>query len=397
MVNQIKFKRVRYLVFLKDVFTLSITAFGGPQAHLALFLDKMVKKRGYTNKEGLIELYGLCQLLPGPTSTQTITSLGFKLGGPRLAYLTLIVWVFPAVTIMTIGGLAINQLQKIGFSIDFLRFVQPMVIGIVAHSAYRISNSVVASRFGYFVMILSAFISCFVKNPFLFPFIILAGGCIAAFRYKRYPLQESPTFRINWTNFVLWVIVIVIASSLWKITGYLPFRLFDNFYRNGSMIFGGGQVLVPLLYTEFVEFKQYLTSEEFISGYAIVQSIPGPVFSFSAYIGTLSMNTEGLGNQILGGIFSAVGVFLPGTFFILLVVRFWDRLKSYRMVKASLEGINAVSAGMVYAAVFLLFQSIEATLLNCSLMIATTLFLLFTKIPTPFVIGIGIFLGTVIN
>lgn len=390
-------RRVRYIIFLRDVLYLSLTAFGGPQAHLAMVIDMMVKKRGYIDEQELIELYALCQILPGPTSTQTITSLGFRIGGPGLAYLTLLVWMFPAFCIMTGAALTVDFMQEMNISLDFLRFIQPMAVGIVAYSAYRISSSVITSRVGYFLMILSAFISYFLKNPFVFPFLLLAGGAVTASRYKKQPIEEKSGFKVNWTSIILWISVMIGAFILWQLTEWAPVRIFDNFYRNGSLIFGGGQVLVPLLFTEFVEFKKYLTSEEFISGYAFVQAIPGPVFSFSSYVGALSLRELGIGGQILGAFLATAGIFLPGTFFIFFAIRFWESLKKYRVVKASLEGINAVSSGMVMAATFLLFGSIEASFVNYILMIGTACVIFFTKIPTPFIILGGLLVGILLQ
>ncbi len=390
-------RRVRYIIFLRDVLFLSVTAFGGPQAHLAMVIDMMVKKRGYIDEQGLIELYALCQILPGPTSTQTITSLGFRIGGPGLAYLTLLVWMFPAFCIMTGAALTVDFMQEMNISLDFLRFIQPMAVGIVAYSAYRISSSVISSRVGYFLMILSAFISYFLKNPFIFPVLLLAGGAVTASRYKKQPIEEKSGFKINWTSIFIWLGVMFGAFVLWQLTEWAPIRIFDNFYRNGSLIFGGGQVLVPLLFTEFVEFKKYLTSEEFISGYAFVQAIPGPVFSFSSYVGALSLRDLGIGGQILGAFLATAGIFLPGTFFIFFAIRFWESLKKYRVVKASLEGINAVSSGMVMAATFLLFGSIEPTAINYFLMIGTACVIFFTKIPTPLIIIAGLLVGIILQ
>ncbi len=390
-------RRVRYIIFLRDVLFLSLTAFGGPQAHLAMVIDTMVKKRRYIDEQGLIELYALCQILPGPTSTQTITSLGFRLGGPGLAYLTLLFWMLPAVSIMTAAGITVNFMQEMNISIEFLRFIQPMAVGIVAYSAYRISSSVISSRVGYFLMILSAFISYFLRNPFIFPFLLIAGGIVTATRYKRQEIEEKSRFRVNWTNFLVWIAVMIAAAALWRVTNWFPLRIFDNFYRNGSMIFGGGQVLVPLLFTEFVEFKKYLTSQEFISGYALVQAVPGPVFSFSSYVGALSMREWGIGGQVLGGFVAAAGIFLPGTFFIFFAIRFWESLKKYRVVRASLEGINAVSSGMVMAATFLLFETIEPIFINYTLMIGTACLIFFTRFPTPLIILIGLVVGIILN
>lgn len=388
-------RRVRYFIFLKDVLVLSITAFGGPQAHLAMLLDLMVTKRRYLTEKDLIELHALCQILPGPTSTQTITALGFKIGGPGLAYLTLLVWVLPAVTIMILLGLMVNTFQEMNISLSFLKFIQPIAVGIVAYSAYKISSSVVNTTTGFFLMIISTMAAFIFRTPWAFPIMLLIGGFVTAFKFKKQPIEEKSRIKINWSNFILWLSVLVFAAVLGGITKYLPVRLFENFYRNGSLIFGGGQVLVPLLYTEFVEFKDYLTSEEFLSGYGFVQALPGPVFSFSAYVGTLSMRDTDIFQQVLGGFMAAAGVFLPGTFLIFFVSRFWEDLKKYRVVKASLEGINAVSSGMVIAATFLLFEPIQPTTLNYILMLGTMCLMFFTRIPTPVIIIVGLITGII--
>lgn len=390
-------RRVRYIIFLKDVLILSLTSFGGPTAHLALFLDMMVTKRGYLSEKDLMELYALCQILPGPTSTQTITAIGFKIGGPNLAYLTLLIWALPAMTIMICLGLMVNLFEQLDVSLEFLQYIQPIAVGVVGYSAYRISTSVVSTRTGYVLMVISIVAAYFFRTPWAFPIMLLIGGFVTAFKYKKQPLEEKTTIKINWSNFILWISVLIFAAVLGGITQYLPIRLFENFYRNGSLIFGGGQVLVPLLYTEFVEFKDYLSSEQFLSGYGFVQALPGPVFSFSAYVGTLSMRDTSTVQQVLGGFMAAAGVFLPGTFFIFFVSRFWEDLKKYRMIKASLEGINAVSSGMVIAATVLLFEPIPGTPLNYFLILATMGLMSFTRIPTPFIILTGLIIGIILN
>jgi chromate transporter len=390
-------RRVRYLIFLRDVFFLSLTSFGGPQGHLAMFIDMLVKKRGYLTEEELLELFALCQVLPGPTSTQTITAIGHKIGGPNLAYLTLLIWVLPAVGIMTFAAITIVNLQTMEVPLDFLRFIQPMTIGIVALSSYRISNKVVNTRTGVALMIIGGVASYLLKSPFAFPVLILMGGLVTALKFEKQPKEEKEPLVINWSNFILWGGVLVLAATLGHFTGYRPVALFENFYRNGSLIFGGGQVLVPLIYTEFVEFKDYLTSEEFISGYGVVQALPGPTFSFSAYIGGLGMRADGPTGMIIGSVAAALGVFLPGTFLIFFVIRFWTQLKKYRVIRASIEGIQAVSAGMVLAAAWLMFEPMDKSLLNFLLLGGTAGVMYFTKIPTPFIIVGGLVVGIVLG
>ncbi|WP_420576779.1 chromate efflux transporter [Ekhidna sp.] len=389
-------KRVRNIIFLKDVSVLSLTAFGGPQGHFGMFLDLLVAKRAYLTEEDLIELYALCQILPGPTSTQTITALGYKIGGPNLAYLTLLVWMFPAFCIMTSLAIFMVTAEEMNISLDFLRFIEPIAVGIVAYSSYRIAIKVVNTKIGVGLMILSAFASFVFKSPYAFPALIIFGGLATTWKYKRQPIEEKERINIKWANLILWISVLIFAAVLGGVTQYQPIKLFENFYRNGSLIFGGGQVLVPLLYTEFVEFKEYLTSQEFVSGYGFVQAIPGPVFSFSAYVGALSARDLGIGGQLFGAGMAAVGIFLPGTFLIFFIIRFWEQLKKYRIVKASLEGITAVSAGMVIAAAFLLFMPMEQKMINFILLFGTVGMMHFTKVPTPLIILGGLIFGIVI-
>lgn len=392
-----RLKRVKYYIFLKDVLLLAFTAFGGPQAHITLLFDLMVKKRRYITEDELIELHALCQVLPGPTSTQTITAIGFKLGGPNLAYLTLLVWILPAISIMIAAAIAIEDFQQKSISLNFTKYIQPMAVGFVAYAAFRISSRVVITKLGMFIMVIAAVLSYFFPSPYVFPFLLFAGGIITSSRFKSLEkIENKKKIRIDWSNFLLWVGVFVLAAVLGGITRSLPIRLFENFYRNGSLIFGGGQVLIPLLFTEFVEFKNYLSSEEFLSGFALVQAVPGPTFSFTAFIGSLSMREYGTWGEILGGFIAACGIFLPGTFFIFFVIRFWENLKQYRGIKASLEGINATSSGMVAAAALLLFEPIDTNLLNISIIVVTFCLLTFTRVPAPFIIIAGLVAGIII-
>jgi len=374
---------------------LSLTTFGGPQAHLGYFHKTLVDKRKYLTDAELMELNSLCQILPGPSSTQTLTAVGFKVGGPNLAYLTLLVWILPSVLFMTALAVLLNFYQDKYFTLNFTRFIQPMAVGFVSYAAYTITLKTVYTKSGVALMLSAALASYYFQTPFVFPIVLIIAGALTALKYRKQPKIEKKPIRINWSNFFLWAGVLIIAAIVGKITGWLPVRLFENFYRNGSLIFGGGQVLIPYLHTEFVQYapKQYLTTEEFLSGYAIAQSIPGPVFAFASYVGGLAMREYGLGGQIIGGLMSSFGIFLPGTFLIFFVIRFWDAMKRYRGIRASLEGITAASAGLVAAAAVLLFQPLDNTFLNFGLTIGTFCLLAFTKIPPPLIIVLGLILG----
>tara|TARA_R110002012_G_scaffold153906_1_gene314131 strand:- start:70527 stop:71675 length:1149 start_codon:yes stop_codon:yes gene_type:complete len=378
---------------LKDIFILSLTTFGGATAHFAFFLDHLVYKRGYLTEKELIEMNALCQMLPGPSSTQILTGLATKIGGAPFAFLTLFVWVIPGVALMTAFGIIMSNIDENQLSTHFLTFVQPIAVGFVAAAAYRIVKKVIRSKTSVILLVISAAISVWINSPYLFPVLILVGGFITAFKYKSQPIEEKEKIKIRWTALIIWISVLVLIAVIGLFTQSLPIRLLENFYRNGSLIFGGGQVLIPFLYTEFVDFKDYLSSSEFLSGFAIAQAIPGPTFSFASYIGALSMREYGVWGEILGGFLAAVGIFVPGTLMMIFLIRFWDQLKKFRIIKASLEGITAVSSGMVVAAIFLLFEPVQANLLNFSLIIGTLAILLFTKIPAPYVVLIGLLAG----
>jgi chromate transporter len=392
-------RRVRYYPFLKDVALLSLTSFGGPQAHFTYFLDLLVKKRGYITEEELIETNALCQVLPGPTSTQTLSGIGYRLGGPNLAYLTLLIWMLPSVFIMTLAAIILTSFEAKQVSLQFTRFIQPMAVGFVSYSAYSIGLKTVTTRRAMVLMVLAGVVSFFIKTPYVFPAILLVAGAITALNYKAHPREEKKKFDVPWSNFFLWAGVLIFAAVLGAFTHALPIRLFENFYRNGSLVFGGGQVLTPLLYTEFVQYapKQYLDAREFLSGYALVQALPGPVFSFSAYIGALAMRDSGTGGEILGAIMAAAGIFLPGTFLIFFMIRVWDSLKKFRPIRASLEGINAANVGLVAAAAITLFQPLENTVTNFGFTIITFCLLAFTRFPAWGIILAGLVLGFVIS
>ena len=124
-------RRFRYIIYLGDILLLALTAFGGPQVHLMMMIERLVRKRRYITEEELLELQALCQVLPGPSSTQTVTAIGLKIGGQPLAYLTLIVWSIPAMVLMTAAAIGIHYLEQNAISLDFTRFVGPMAVSFL--------------------------------------------------------------------------------------------------------------------------------------------------------------------------------------------------------------------------------------------------------------------------
>jgi chromate transporter len=390
-----KTRQIRYIIFLKDVLILALTCFGGPQVHLTLFLDRLVKKHNYISEAEILELQALCQVLPGPTSTQTITAIGFRLGGASLAYLTLFVWILPGTLLMTLAALGVTYVEKDQLT-NLTRFIKPMGVAFIVFAAFSIGIKVIKTKTSVFLMFLSAVAAFVFPSPYITPIWILLGGFATSFKFGEQEKMEKQPIKVEWSNFFLWLGVFMFSVILGKITNNLPIRLFENFYRNGSLAFGGGHILKPLLYNEFVEFKHYLSADEFLSGLAIVEVAPGPVFSITAFVGALSMREWGTSGEVLGSIVASVGIFLPGTFLIFFVIRFWNELKKYRGIRASLEGINAASTGLTAAAALSLYRPMASDLV-ADLTIILTLILLQTRlVPTYIIIFIGLFLGWII-
>jgi chromate transporter len=360
-----------------------------------MFLKRLVEKRRYLTEAELFELQALCQILPGPTSTQTITALGFKIGGPSLAYLTLLIWALPAVAFMTAAAIGIRYFEINHISLAFTRFIEPIAIGFLVFGGLKMGQKLIKLSSDWAIMIISGILAFIFHSPWITPLVIILGGLITAQKYREQKKMRKLPFQIEWANFSLWLGVLIFAAVLGKITQNLPVRLFENFYRNGSLVFGGGQVLTPMLYTEFVEFKHYLSRQEFLSGMALSQIIPGPVFSIASYIGGLSMRSQGVFGQLLGSGVASLGIFLPGTFLIFFVYRFWNELKKYRGVRASLEGINAASVGLTAAAALRMAQPLMTDYTALFTILATILILNFTKIPPFLIIVGGVVLGLV--
>lgn len=389
-----KTRQIRYIIFLKDVLILAFTCFGGPQVHLSMFIDRLVKKHNYTTEEEILELQALCQVLPGPTSTQTITALGFRLGGPSLAYLTLLVWVLPAVTIMTLAAIGITFIEKENLS-NLTKFIKPMGVAFIFFGAFSIAQKVIKGNLSIFLMVVSALAGIFFQSPFITPIWILLGGLTTSFKYEEQQKMKKDPIQIEWANFFLWLGVLLFTAILGYLTQSLPIKLFENFYRNGSLAFGGGHILKPLLYNEFVVFKDYLTPDEYLSGLAIVEVTPGPVFSIASFVGALSMRKEewGVSGELIGSLVSSLGIFLPGTFLIFFVIRFWNQLKQYRGIRASLQGINAASTGLTFSAAISLFQPMATDLVSVLTVIFTLILLQTRLLPTYVIILGGLFLG----
>ena len=386
-------RRRRHLVFLLDVLALALSAFGGPQVHFTMIHRRMVEKRNYLTEAELKELNSLCNMLPGPTSTQTITAIGYKMGGPGLAFLTLGVWVLPATIIMGSVAILFYTFNLDNPKLTFLKYIQPMAVGFIMYAAYKIKNLFVTQPYHWVLMVMSAGAAILLNTPHIFPVLLVIGGLVSNFLNRSNYADVKPINNIQWRNFAFFLGIFLVAAILGAVTKSTPVLLFENTYRYGSIVFGGGHVLIPMMFNQFVEFKHYLTSNEFLAGVGILQAVPGPVFSFATFTGALALKDSGLMGMILGSAIGTIGIFLPGILLIFFIYPMWDQIKFFSPVKNAIEGINATSAGLVFASAYLLFQPLEVNEMNMMVLLGTLLILLTTKIPNPVIVLLCIFAG----
>src|SRR6201996_4650053 len=393
----------RQFLFMRDALLYTFSAFGGPQAHVAILLREFVEKRRYVTEEELMELMTLAQLMPGPSSTQTLVGVAYKVGGLSLAIITFIIWILPSAAIMCMAAISYKMFAGQAKFTDILRFVQPMAVGIVAYATYTFANKFLKSRVSVMLAIGSLIVTLILQNPYAFPILILLGGIVSSAMETHQQENELRGKLFSNVNpnkvayFIGILLLFAVLGAIIKQTSSFswPIRLFENFYRNGILIFGGGQVLVPLMYTEFVELKHYLSSSEFLSGYALQQVLPGPTFSVTSFVGGITLGNKGYGiaGEILGSVIAVIGINLPGMILILFIVPFWDDLKKIARIKNSLSGINAVAVGFMATAFILLVRPFALDWMAFGLMAGSFCLLYFTKIKTPIVIIIGVILG----
>ncbi|MGV3509884.1 MAG: chromate transporter, partial [Sphingobacteriaceae bacterium] len=287
--------------------------------------------------------------------------------------------------------------------IRIMRFVQPIAVGIVAYAAYALAKSVLKSKTSIWLAATAVIVTLILRNAYVFPILILLGGMISSAletTYEENELRVKLFSNINTKKVTYYIGILLLFAALGAIINQtspfsLPIRMFENFYRNGIIIFGGGQVLIPLMFTEFVEMKRYLTADEFLAGFAFQQALPGPTFSFTSFVGAMTMKNAGnpIGGQILGSIVATLGINLPGFILVLFFVPFWNDLKKISRIKNSLSGINAVAVGFLIAAFFFMLKPLPLSFLSAGLVVITFLLLTFTKVRTPFIILGGVLLG----
>jgi chromate transporter len=379
-------KKVRWRTFLKDVFICSLGAYGGPEAHYGVFTDQMVVKKRYLSEEELVELIALTGILPGPSSTQTIVAIGYKMGGPWLAFLTMLVWALPVLVLMTLLSFLSQFLSNMNISQDGLRYIGPMAVGFIVVAAYRISRKVITDRVTLLLLLLGGTTTYMIREPWVYPLVLIIGGVVSITISKEKNLWNRVTINPPWQYLIAFSVFAIGSLLLTLIWDNRIIHLFESFYRYGYLVIGGGQVVVPLMYTELVLVNQYMSNQEFLTGFGLVQGLPGPMFSFSAYAGGMAARGGSVLGQIIGAAAGGIAIFLPGLLLIYFIYPIWENVKGIKGIKVSLKGITAVAGGLIAVAAIILMQQSGFVLDNILIMLLTVLLLLTKRIPAPLIV-----------
>jgi chromate transporter len=392
-----KQNRVRWRTFLKDVIICSLGAYGGPEAHYGVFTDQMVVKKKYLTEEELVELIALTGILPGPSSTQTIVAIGHKMGGPLLAFLTMIVWALPVLTLMTLLSFLSQFLGVLNLSQEGLRYIGPMAVGFIIVAAYRIGRKVITDKVTLLLFMLGGITTYFIREPWIYPLVLIIGGAVSVVASKEKNLWNRVKLSPPWIYLITFAILAIGSLLLTFIWDNKIIHLFESFYRYGYLVIGGGQVVVPLMYSELVEVNQYMTNQEFLTGFGLVQGLPGPMFSFSAYAGGMAAREGSVLTQVLGAIAGGIGIFLPGLLLIYFIYPIWENLKKIKGIKISLKGITAVAGGLITVAAIILMQKSGFAFDNVFIMLLTIALLFIKKVPAPLIVLVVLAAGLIIN
>lgn len=400
---------LRHVPFLKSVLLYAFTAFGGPQGHIGMMVRTFAQKRHYITEEELLEYNAFCQMLPGPSSTQTVMLIAMKRGGIPLAIFALFLWVLPAAFLMGMFSFLIYYFNDIGIRKEIraglFAYIQPMSVGFICFAATRMMKSSIKHIATAGIMIASIALTVFIPTPWIFPLILLGAGVVSNFSNKRIPDVTEKPKPIKWVNLWLFFLLFIAAgvvSEMARVNEWPNrriYNLFENFYRFGAIVFGGGQALMPMMLFQFagrpinLGLPPLVTGEELLTGYGLVQAMPGPVFSICSYVGGMVMSPYGPAWQMVGCIVATVAVFLPSTLLLFFLFPIYQNLRQHVIIYRSLEGINAAIVGIIWASGLVLFQSMPFGYSNLVVIAITFSLLYFTRIPAPFIVVGWLLLG----
>ncbi len=384
------FPKLGFLDMFWVFFKLGLTCFGGPTAHIGFFYNMFVEQKKWLTAEEYAEMVSLCQFLPGPTSSQVGMSIGLKCGGISKALAAWLGFTLPSMLIMIAAGYGILSFDGGGVETT-LHALKLLAAAVVLQAVISMAKSLTPD----WVRKILAFIATIflVINPSAsMQICVITVGVIAGIflnRPKKPKINTTKNFseRYSFTPFlmrtgqisaVLFFLILFILPIIGLFDSPLVYKITSIFFNSGALVFGGGHVVLPLLQSQLVP-TGLISHTDFMAGYGIAQAIPGPLFTFAAYLGVFL--PTGL-PPWLSGIFCLLVIFLPAILLVLAVIPIWDKIRKNQYIQSALYGINAVVVGLLLAAFInpILFLSIRSWF-DIALVLALYLLLLFGKLP----------------
>ncbi|MFE1630662.1 chromate transporter [Brevibacillus reuszeri] len=379
-----------FLVSMK----LGATSFGGPIAHLGFFHEEYIKRRKWLDEKSYAELVAVCQILPGPASSQVGIGIGIIRGGLLGGIAAWLGFTMPSVLVLVLFAMFMqgSNIAQAGW-IHGLKIV---AVAIVAHAVIEMGKKLAPDKKRATIAVLAAAAALLWQTAFSQIMIIVLAGLLGWSFYRGEQASIVPAIRVPIKRSVAVLcltlfVCLLLALPVLKGVLSLPWlAMFDSFYRAGSLVFGGGHVVLPLLEREVLP-AGWLTKEQFLAGYGATQAVPGPLFTFAAYLGAVM-------NGWVGAAVATIAIFLPAFLLVAGTLPFWGALRQKRGIQAALAGVNAAVVGILLAALYDPIW-VSSILTPADFVLATILFTLlaFWKTPPWVIVLIGALGGIFIN
>lgn len=327
---------------------LGFTSFGGPIAHLGYFHDEYIRRRKWMDEKSYADLVALCQFLPGPASSQVGIGIGVMRAGVLGGIVSFLGFTLPSVLVLTIFALILQGLDI--SDAGWIHGLKLVAVAVVAHAVLGMAQKLTPDLKRKAIALLALVITLLWQTAYSQVGVILISAIIGFLIYRHQKDESDGKVSFPVTRgfaigcLVLFFGLLILLPILREVTSVHWIAMFDSFYRSGSLVFGGGHVVLPLLEKEFVP-TGWLSEEEFLAGYGAAQAVPGPLFTFAAYLGTVM-------NGWVGGLLATVAIFLPAFLLIIGTLPFWDSLRRNPKVKGALMGVNAAVVGILISAFY---------------------------------------------
>ena len=370
---------------------LGLTSFGGPVAHLGYFRAEFVERRRWIDERGYADVVALCQFLPGPASSQVGIALGLMRAGPLGALAAWIGFTLPSAIALVLFAYGVAELGNVASSAP-LHGLKIVAVAVVAQAVWSMARSMASDRPRATLAVLAAALTLAVPSSFGQVLAIAAGACIGWRLFRVETAAPTTPFRVpvaHGTGALLLALFFLLLAGLPVLaaaSGSHALALVDAFYRSGALVFGGGHVVLPLLQAAVVP-PGWIGNDAFLAGYGAAQAVPGPLFSFAAYLGAGMREAP---SGWLGGALCLVAIYLPSFLLVLGVLPFWNALRRRPGAQAALAGVNAAVVGLLLAALYtpVWTSAIDAPA-DFILAVAAFLLLAFWRVPPWAVVLLG--------